>query len=51
MGHVPALEYMLSSVHGLLQPCHISSSNERYRHRGPNAGRAYLVAEAPGRDD
>jgi hypothetical protein len=30
MGRVPALEYMLSGVCGLLQLCPILSGNERY---------------------
>jgi hypothetical protein len=35
MGQVPALEYMLSGVRGLLQLCHILSGNERYRPSSP----------------
>jgi hypothetical protein len=51
MKWVPALEYMLSGAHGLLQPCLILSGNERYRPQGPNAGHAYPVAEALWRGD
>jgi hypothetical protein len=29
MGHVPELKYMLLGVRGLVQPCPISSGNER----------------------